>query len=143
MPLIRSKEEAQLGELLAVGRGMLLRYAELREGDLGDLDGTLAAVIEARTELLERLASLDRERGDLPPAGDHEINQINALVDGLVAAVLGSESLRERLLRAEEGWKDLLDCDDDFAWRDEEVAVLDALRAENDAAIAALHAQTD
>jgi hypothetical protein len=43
MTILHTTETARLGELLAVGRGLLLRYGDLRER----MNGALAAQVDA------------------------------------------------------------------------------------------------
>lgn len=131
MTILRSDETAVLGEILSVGRGMLLRYRRLRddaEPSLGTLPDTIVA---ARSPLLDRIETAVRHRGELPPAPDQEPNEIHAVLDRLGGALLGDATLEERIIDAERAWEALLQTPDDMAWDALESDTLAALRRDS------------
>ncbi|MCP5390055.1 MAG: hypothetical protein H6920_00295 [Sphingomonadaceae bacterium] len=117
-----------MAELLAEGRGLLLRYEQLAEGAPEPLTSTLQEIIATRAPLLDDLAQAQRARGQLPPAGDHEINQIRATVDALTSVVWGEMNARQRLLQAEDAWLQQLSDDNGMAWSEAERALLRTLQ---------------
>jgi hypothetical protein len=136
--VIRSIEQAKLGEWLSVGRGMLLRYQNLLAGGAAPAEEALGAIIAARTPLLDRIEDADRTRGDLPPDGDREVNELRALIDGVIGKLFGDDTLQQRLLHTEQHWGELLDSGIGLDWNADELQLLRELQADNRKAIAAL-----
>lgn len=136
--MIRTKEQSRLVDWLSSGRGLLLRYEELLATDAAPCADSLRAIIAARTPLLERVAQADAMRGDLPPGGDHEINELKALIDTLLGRLLGNEPVHQRLLRAERHWAELLTSDPDLDWLPDEKRLLHDLQQDSQDAIEAL-----
>jgi hypothetical protein len=138
--MIRSNEQARLAELLAVGRGMLLRYERLLESDITPCVDVLRQVIDARMPLLDQLADAERARCDLPPGGDHEANDFNAAVDSLLGPLFGAAAVQHRLLQAERHWAQMLDDGRALDWQADEIELFDRLRGDSRNAIAAIDA---
>lgn len=78
--LIRSDEQAKLGELYALGSGMLLRYRDLRAAGAGELQPLLERVLAERSELIDRLAKAEQARAQVQSAPDQEINELRSLL---------------------------------------------------------------
>jgi hypothetical protein len=136
--MIRDTAQARLAEWLAVGRGLLERYGELRGTIDDDADQALETIINARRPLLDRLERVLVERGELPPAGKLELNQVQAAIDSLAARLLGDQAVQQRLLRAEAHWQALLADDPDLDWQQDEQQVIAALRDDSRRAIDSL-----
>lgn len=135
MTILHTAETARLGELLAVGRGLLLRYRDLRDGMPGPLRTAVDDTIDARSPLLDQVEEAIRQRGQLPPAADKEPNELHALLDGLGGALLGDELLTARIVDAEAAWAGLLDAGMDHAWDADEQELMTALRRDSAAAL--------
>ena len=140
MSIIRTPEQTKLAELHAIGAGMLVRYSALQEQDSEALIGIIENVVDRRGRLLDAVAAASKRRGDIPPAGDHEANELRALVDRFTAKLFGEDSLHERILGAEASWLEALDDARGMNWEGDEQSVLHALREESRRTIAALDA---
>ncbi len=138
--LIRSDEQAKLGELYALGSGMLLRYRELLAAGAGELQPLLERVLAQRGELIDRLAEAEQARSQVQSAPDQEINELRALGDRFLKALLGEDPLKNRLLKAEQEWIAELEQAQPLAWADTERELLAALAAESGISIAELRA---
>ncbi|HEX7081238.1 MAG TPA: hypothetical protein VF329_09505 [Gammaproteobacteria bacterium] len=142
MTLLKDETTARLDEVQKAGTESLGLYEDLAERID---DRALAALVRARLEeqkrLLERLAELRRERGDLPQAGDPERSHLEA-AGAVVRAILlpGATTAHyvESLLGAAVETGRALDAAASLALDPETRRLLDALAASNGAFIEAL-----
>lgn len=128
MSLIRTPEQTKLAELHAIGRGMLLRYDALQDDAHEAIVKVIRDASSRRRELLDAIADAARKRGDIPPAGDREINEVHALADRFATKLFGEETLYQRLLQAEESWQTAIDDALSLDWHSDERKRLNALR---------------
>ena len=140
MTLLRSPEQAKLAELYAVGGGLLMRYRDPTDNAGEHLQAVLADTIAQRVPLLERVREAEQARGDIPPAADHEINQIRIVTDRVLASLLGEHALATRLVRGEEAWLTLIEEARGMDWADDERTLLEDLAAGTREAIQRLRA---
>jgi hypothetical protein len=138
MAILHTTETASLGEMLAAGRGLLLRYRDLSDQAGGTLAAAVDDVIAARAPLLDRVEAAIRRRDQLPPAADKEPNELHALFDSLAGAIAGDELLATRIVDAERGWAELLETASGLDWDSDESETLSALRRESAQALARL-----
>lgn len=131
MSLFRTPEQTKLAELHAIGGGMLLRYDAMQDHQGEAIIRVVQSASSRRRQLLGAIADAARKRGDIPPAGDREINEVHALADRFVTKLLGEEALYQRLLQAEESWQTVLDDALGLEWRSDERKILQALRNES------------
>jgi hypothetical protein len=142
MTLLRSPQQGKLAELHSVGGGMTTRYSELIEGVAEPLRSVLAETVSQRAPLLERTREAERKRGDLPPAPDHEINQVRSLTDRILGGLFGEEALTSRLVRGEEAWLELVEVAREGDWTEDECELLDQLSKQAHSAVRRLRALT-
>ena len=138
MGLIRADEQAKLGELYALGSGMLQRYRGLLATGAGELEPLLERVLSERSELIDRLGEAERARAQVQSAPDQEINELRMLSDRFLKALLGEDPLKKRLLKAEQDWMAELEQAQSLAWTDTERELLAALSAESATSIGEL-----
>lgn len=129
--MLRSEEQAKLAELHGLGGGMLARYRELLDDVPHRVTPFLQAVVERRSELVERIAAAEAARADLPSAADLEINELRAMGDRVLAAMFGEATLYQRIRRAEQEWGALLGEATDLDWRGDERELLADLQSES------------
>jgi hypothetical protein len=125
---------------------MLLRYRDLLAAGAGELQPLLERVLAERSELIDRLAKAEQARAQVQSAPDQEINELRALSDRFLKALLGEDPLKKRLLKAEQDWIAELEQAQSLAWADTERELLAALEAETATSIAELQsllAETD
>lgn len=135
MTLWRSTEHAKLGELHAVGEGILLRYRKLLDAGAGRVSQFLQVVIDKRGRLLDRVAAAEVARGDLPTAADREINEVRTLGDRVFKALLGENTLHNRLTQSEQEWQAMIRDAQGLEWADGEKTLLQALESESSSSL--------
>lgn len=126
MNLIREDDEALLIELHARGSELAERYRELLDGEgvPARMREALAAVVDARSEVLEAVADRLRDRDSLPRAGDPDRAYFGALGD-----VLGAElgTLIDRLVQAESSWYETIEEARQLDWAPDDRSAVDAV----------------
>lgn len=132
MSLLRTAEQAKLADLLAIARGLAIRYEELSNTAGDRLTPVLQRILDTRRPLLDSIAAAIEARGDLPPVADLEINELRAIIDRVLASLLGEQALETRLLHAEEDWCSILQDAKVLDWTDAEAKLLDALETQAD-----------
>ena len=138
MSIVRTAEQTKLAELQAIGKGMLIRYGELMHQGDKDLSERIELILSQRRPLLDAVATAQESRGEFPEAGDREVNELHAFVDRILAALLGQDSLKKRVQRAEESWRSTLDDAMHLDWHQRERQALQALVEDNARALQAL-----
>jgi hypothetical protein len=126
MNLIREDDEALLIELHARGSELEERYRELLDGEgvPARMREALAAVVDARSAVLEAVADRLRDRDSLPRAGDPDRAYFGALGD-----VLGAELgiLIDRLVQAESSWYETIEESRQLDWAPDDRSAVDAV----------------
>jgi hypothetical protein len=131
MSLLRDREQAGLADLNAFGTGLLQRYEQLLEADLGDpLDRALRHLLAGRRPLIDALAQCEAARGDLPKAPDQEINDFRAAADRVLGALFGPQIPAGLVLEAEAAWRERLRAAQALNWAQSERELLAALTAD-------------
>jgi len=131
MSIMRDEHQACLAGLGSYGSELVERYRDLL--DSADLSNEICVVLQnvlaERNGMIERLAAMQRARGELPKAGDPELVFLHSIGDWAREQVLGDTGGTVRRLReADKAWLESIEEALELKWNGSEQRALEALR---------------
>lgn len=127
---MRDEHQTCLAKLNSDGSELVERYRDLLDSEnlSSELRDAMQSVLSERGAVMERLAELQRGRGELPKAGDPERAFLQSLADWGRDQLLGDPGgTARRLRKAERDWLGLVGEALTLDWEEEEQRVLEDL----------------